>query len=115
MRPAVLAAYQNNEDRRQEALRTRNVTLPEISGTAAAGNTLTVSDGTWLSRGNDDLTFSYQWYRDGAVIDGEVAATYDVVGGDSGSSLLAIVTAEHPVGRPGFRIASAAADAVTVA
>lgn len=115
MRPVVLTAYVNNELRRQRALAVKSVTPPAISGTAAAGNTLAVSDGTWTSRDNDLLSFSYQWYLDGVAIAGEVASTYDVVGGDSGHYIACRVKATHPVGRPGFASAAALATAVLIA
>jgi hypothetical protein len=97
MRFVDIAAYSQNERRRQYQLRLRNTAAPAITGTAAAGNTLSVSTGTWETRASAVILYTYQWYLDGAVIPGETAATYDVVGGDSGGDVSCKVTAQDTV------------------
>jgi subtilisin family serine protease len=57
---------------------------PKITGTGAVGKTLTTSLGTWSPTG---ATFSYQWLRNGAEIDGATAKTYVVVSDDAATKL----------------------------
>ena len=73
-----------------------NLVLPAITGTAAAGNVLTCSTGTWT--GTAPITYTYQWYKNGYSISGETASTYTVVTGDVGSSIYCVVTATNSVG-----------------
>jgi hypothetical protein len=53
--------------------------LPEVTGTARDGDTVTVSDGQW-ERGNS-LTFAYQWQR----CDAGGASCADIAGGNTKS------------------------------
>jgi hypothetical protein len=78
-----------------------NATPPQITGDAsAAGNVLTVTDGTW----GGAPTFTYQWYRCNsfggscAAIDGETASTYTIEVADEGHVLEADVTATNAYG-----------------
>ncbi len=52
---------------------------PTITGTAAAGQTLTGVVGTWTPA----PTLSYRWLRDGAAISGATGTTYSVVAADA--------------------------------
>lgn len=71
--------------------------LPQITGTARDGDTLTVSDGQW-ERGNS-LTFAYQWQRCDASggscadIAGANTKSYAAVTADVGKTLRAEVAA----------------------
>jgi predicted actin-binding protein len=77
-----------------------NTALPAISGTAAVGQTLTTSDGTWSTT---PTSFAYQWLRcpsTGGAADGSDCAvigattnSYVVTTGDVGFTLRARVTA----------------------
>ena len=78
-----------------------NVTLPQISGdVSAVGNTLTVSNGTWLGT----PTFARRWFRCDAtgfnctVIAGATGATYTLADADVGHTLFAEVTGTNHVG-----------------
>ncbi|MCO5951224.1 S8 family serine peptidase [Microbacterium yannicii] len=63
---------------------------PTITGAAKVGKTLTAKPGTWDPT---DVTFAYQWLRDGAAIDGATARTYKVASEDAGRALSVQVTA----------------------
>lgn len=63
---------------------------PVITGAAKVGKTLTAKPGTWEPK---DVTFTYQWLRDGAAIDGATATTYKVTSADAGHTLSVRVTA----------------------
>lgn len=65
---------------------------PAITGTATEGETLTVSDGTW-SKTPD--AYAYIWMRDGVVIAGEAAATYELTEDDVGALITASVVATN--------------------
>jgi hypothetical protein len=81
----------------------RNVSAPRISGTARAGQTITVEPGDW--RGAQPMTFAFQWERCGhegrdcASIDGAVRATFALESEDVGHRLRAVVVAENDAGR----------------
>jgi hypothetical protein len=74
-----------------------NRELPEISGTPEVGQTLSVSDGSW--GGTPEITFAYQWLRDGDPIDGATLAEYALVEDDGGHNIACAVTASNPVGQ----------------
>ncbi|MFF5792993.1 hypothetical protein ACFY5D_13170 [Paeniglutamicibacter sp. NPDC012692] len=63
---------------------TLHQSLPNISGTAAVGKTLTADPGTWS--GAPD-THTYQWLRNGTPIDMEVFPDYEVVPADAGTTI----------------------------
>lgn len=84
-----------------------NLGKPQVTGTPAVGETLTVSDGTWDLEG---LTFTRQWLRDGEPVEGATGATYVVTEADQGSELTARVTAS----RPGHADGTVTADGLTV-
>ncbi|MER7445998.1 hypothetical protein [Microbacterium sp. NPDC097977] len=61
----------------KESVKTPRVLVaatPTISGTAAVGNTLKVTPGSWTP----GTTFTYQWYRNGSAVPGGTAAAYPV-------------------------------------
>ncbi|PPF82421.1 hypothetical protein C5B96_08970 [Subtercola sp. Z020] len=63
--------------------------VPTITGTAKVGQVVTANPGTW---GPAPVTFTYQWYRDGAAITGSTAATRTVHANDVGKKLTVRVT-----------------------
>lgn len=69
-----------------------NSVAPAITGTAQEGETLTVSNGTWS---NTPDAFTYIWRRDGVVIPGAAAATYDLVTADVAALITASVKATN--------------------
>jgi hypothetical protein len=79
----------------------KNKTLPTISGTAEAGQTLTASHGTWT---NSPTSFSYSWTRcdtsgNGcAAIAGATGKTYNVTNTDVGHTLRVAVAAHNSSG-----------------
>ena len=79
-----------------------NSGAPVVSGTAQAGQTLSVSTGTWA--GTQPISYAYQWRRcdtsGGACVDvfGATAASYQLTSVDVGATLLVLVTASNSVG-----------------
>jgi hypothetical protein len=73
-----------------------NTAVPTISGTAAAGSTLTATTGTWT--GDPTITFAYQWQRGTTNISGGTSSTYTAQFGDVGNTLRCVVTATNGVG-----------------
>lgn len=75
-----------------------NRVLPEISGTAAVGQTLTATTGSWI---NQPSRYSYEWRRcDGAggfcsSIPGATSSTYALTSADTGHAILVAVTARN--------------------
>jgi hypothetical protein len=97
-----------------------NTGQPAITGTAAVGQTLTASNGTWTG---SPTSFTYQWVRcpasggasdgsDCAVIGGATTASYVVATGDVGFTLRIRVTA---INADGQGLAASNATAVVVA
>ena len=70
-----------------------NTVLPVISGTAALGQTLSTTDGTWT--GTSPITFAYQWQRGVTNIGGATSSTYTVQAADFGFTLRCVVTATN--------------------
>jgi len=73
-----------------------NTVAPQISGTVGIGTTLTCTQGTWT--GNDTITYSYQWNRDGIAISGATASTYTTVSQDAWKAITCTVTATNGAG-----------------
>jgi hypothetical protein len=79
-----------------------NTALPTASGTAAQGQTLTASNGTWS--GSTPMTYGYQWRRCDAAggacsnIGSAAGASYTVGAGDVGHTLRVRVTATNSAG-----------------
>ncbi len=95
-----------------------NTTAPSISGTAAVGNALTTSNGSWTDADGDNRTFSYQWYRADdnngtnlTLISGAISASYTLTSADSRKYLRVVVTAND--GRGGSQTAVSAYAATT--
>ena len=68
---------------------------PMVSGTAAVGQTLTCSHGTWESF---PAGYTYKWLREGAEISGAVSSAYTVLVADEGHSISCEVTASNSAG-----------------
>jgi hypothetical protein len=77
-----------------------NTTIPAVLyngavvASAAVGDTLTSTTGTWS---NQPTGYSYQWQSDGANV-GTNSNSYVVVAGDSGHSIVCVVTATNAIG-----------------
>lgn len=69
-----------------------NSVAPAITGTEAVGETLSLSDGTWS---NTPDAYAYIWKRDGAVIAGATANTYELQAEDEGAVISASVKATN--------------------
>lgn len=72
-----------------------NTVLPDITGTPAIGETLTVSDGTWT---NTPTSYAYQWNRDAAPIVGATASSYLLASLDADTDITCTVTATNADG-----------------
>lgn len=75
-----------------------NVGLPFFTGTLEDGETLTADNGTWLNYGDTDLTYAYQWKRDGVNISLATASTYVLTPTDVGTIITVQVTATNENG-----------------
>jgi N-formylglutamate amidohydrolase len=73
-----------------------NTTLPAISGTPHAGQTLACSTGTWS--GSTPQTDAYAWLREGTPIAGATTNHYTVTTTDTGHQLRCRVTASNLAG-----------------
>src|SRR5581483_1492315 len=76
-----------------------NSAVPVITGTAAVGQQLSASTGSW--NGTAPLTYSYRWQRcdsSGCVDVGSNAATYTPTSADAGATIRVIVTATNSAG-----------------
>jgi hypothetical protein len=95
-----------------------NTVTPSISGTAAVGNALSTTQGTWTDADGDSLTHTYQWYRaddnsgtNAAAISSATAANYTLTTSDAHKYLRVVVTAND--GNGGTQAASSAYIQVT--
>lgn len=85
-----------------------NERLPRLSGSAKVGKTLSVREGEWSV---EPESFTYQWNRNGAPIDGATGETYRLVAADAGTKITVTVTAIAE----GYSNGSATSAAKTVA
>jgi hypothetical protein len=72
-----------------------NTVAPAVSGTAAVGQVLTCTTGTW---NGTPTGYTYQWMRDATPIAGANASTYTTVAADSGHAIGCVVTARNQWG-----------------
>jgi hypothetical protein len=68
---------------------------PTLTGTAAVGQALTCSQGSWA---HEPTYLLYQWTRNGTVISGQTGATYTLQAADQGHSITCTVTAGNGAG-----------------
>ena len=73
-----------------------NSVAPAVSGTTEVGSSLSCTTGTWA--GDPTIIYSYQWKRAPSTPIGTDLASYMLVSGDVGFSILCTVTATNPVG-----------------
>ena len=73
-----------------------NMSLPQISGSALVGSTLTTSNVQWT--GYPTPTLTYQWQKNGAPISGETTTSYIIVTSDLGSTITCKVRATNSSG-----------------
>ncbi len=76
-------------------LKPANTQAPDLTGTTAAGQTLSCSQGQWA---NPVASYTYRWLRDGGAIGGQTEATYVVQEADEGHALSCEVTATNSAG-----------------
>lgn len=86
-----------------------NTEAPQITGTAAVGDSLTASPGTWS--GSAPMSYTYKWLRDGSAVSGATSSVYTVVEADAGHQLTVEVTATNSVGHHSAPSAPAAVPA----
>lgn len=67
-----------------------NTIAPLISGNQLIGSALTCSEGTWTDTLRE--SYSFQWYRDGLFMSGEVSSIYTTSSLDTGHILTCEVT-----------------------
>ena len=75
---------------------------PTISGTAAVGQTLTATTGSW--KGTQPITFSVKWQAcnnegESCALNGAIGTTYTVKSGDAGKRLRIKVIAKNTAGQ----------------
>jgi hypothetical protein len=68
---------------------------PALTGTAAVGQALTCSQGSWS---HEPIYLLYQWSRNGTVIAGQTGSTYTLQAADQGHSITCSVTAGNGAG-----------------
>jgi Polysaccharide lyase len=101
---AILAEFPTSAP---PAVSPTNVSRPVLSGSAAAGQTLTTSTGTWS--GTAPITYTYQWRRCDSAgnncsdLAGATGQSYLIASGDVGSKLYALVTARNAAGSASMR------------
>ena len=73
-----------------------NTVLPVITGTPTVGQTLSVSDGTWIATPSVSA-YGYQWKNAGVAIGGALSQTYILQTSDEGDLITCTVTAINAV------------------
>lgn len=71
---------------------------PSILGYVVVGQTLTATQGAWIENGSPITGYSYQWYRDEALIAGATNSSYVLTVPDLAKEIMVEVTARHPTG-----------------
>lgn len=84
--------------------------VPSITSPPRIGSAVTCDKGSWTGA---DITYRYQWSRDGAAIADTNSATYLVLGDDAGKSLTCTVTATNAAGSASYTTAARTADPLT--
>lgn len=74
-----------------------NTVAPEITGTENVGETLTVSNGEWVSY-LPITAYTYQWFNDGVAISGATSSTYLLDAADETDLITATVDAANANG-----------------
>jgi hypothetical protein len=77
-----------------KSLAPANQAPPTIPSSAQEGSTIACDPGTW----SGSPTFAFQWLRDGAPIQGEIASSYRLTAGDVAHSVACRVTASNAGG-----------------
>ena len=70
-----------------------NTSLPQITGTAAAGRALACSTGSWS--GSTPQTYAYQWLRNGSPVSGATGSSIVLAPSDAGHEFACTVTAAN--------------------
>ncbi|WP_170295744.1 DUF4347 domain-containing protein [Azospirillum brasilense] len=90
-----------------------NSVVPNVTGTATVGSSLSAGTGTWSDPDGDGRSFTYQWYRaddsngtNAASISGATSSSYTLVAGDLSKYLRVVVTAND--GKGGTQSATSA-------
>ena len=73
-----------------------NTDAPAVSGTAAVGQSLSSTTGTWT--GAPAPAFTYQWQRGTTNIGSATSSSYTIVSADTGNTLRCVVTATNSLG-----------------
>jgi hypothetical protein len=90
-----------------------NYALPEVSGTATVGQTLSCTTGGW--NGYPAPTYAYQWVRGAATnISGATSSTYTLVDADYNNTVKCTVTATNSAGSASATSAATSTIAGTV-
>jgi hypothetical protein len=92
----LIAAFRELEARVSALEGPVNTELPAITGTAEVGEVQTCSEGTWA--GVAEITYEYQWFREGVALEDEDASTYTAVEADEDTELSCRVTASNAYG-----------------
>jgi hypothetical protein len=80
----------------EAAVKPADTQAPQLTGTAAVGQPLSCSAGSWT--GTPAPTFAFQWLRDGSAIAGASTDSYIVQAADQGHAIVCKVTATNKAG-----------------
>ena len=75
-----------------------NTVAPAVTGTAAAGQTLSCTSGTWT--GSLPITYTYQWQHGTTNISAATSSTYVLDRSYIGETIRCVVTATNAIGAP---------------